>query len=241
MRTAPATPGPDGAIIIQGRRVTLPAVVRDASAGTAMFVVPTGGVRALVPSAFEPVEVASGQTQVILGFVDYRDNDLGDYHEAMIAFFVRPAGTPGRPPRPDGTWIYKLPVDQSFTRDAGAGIWGFPKTIERIDVAYAPDCATATLAMDGRTVFTLSVPRSTTGGESPDLEMVTYTLLEGRPVAVPFTQGGSGFALGTEGVGLELGTHPIADELRALGLPCSAAMTTWTEHMRGAWRAPEPF
>jgi hypothetical protein len=233
MGTAPAAAG----YMIQGRRVVLPAVVRDASAGTAMFVVPAGGVRALVPSAFEIALVAPGQTQVVLGFVDYRDNDLGEYHEAMIAFFVRPAGRPGA----DGTWIYKLPVDQSFTRDAGATIWGFPKTIERIDVAYTDTRATATLVMDGRTVFTLGVPRTTAGDASPDVEMVTYTMLDGKPAAIPFTQGGDGFALGTDptAVRLELGTHPIADELRALGLPCPAAMTTWTERMRGAWRAPE--
>jgi len=235
MGTAPA--GEAAGYMIQGRRVTLPAVVRDASAGTAMFVVPSGGVRALVPSAFDVVEVSPGQTQVVLGFVDYRDNDLGDYHEAMIAFFVRPAGKPGG----DGTYIYKLPVDQSFTRDAGAAIWGFPKTIERIDVAYTDERATATLVMDGRTVFTLSVPRTTAGDEGPDMEMVTYTMLDGKPAAIPFTQGGSGFALGMDpsAVTLELGTHPIADELRALGLPCPAAMSTWTERMRGAWRAPE--
>jgi hypothetical protein len=66
-------------------------------------------------------------------------------------------------------------------------------------------------------------------------------MLEGRPAAIPFTQGGSGFALGMEAaaVSLELGTHPLADELRVLGLPCPAAMTTWTERMRGTWRAPE--
>lgn len=235
MGTAPASEGTG--YVIQGRRVVLPAVVRDASAGTAMFVVPAGGVRALVPSAFEVVEVSPGQTQVVLGFVDYRDNDLGDYHEAMIAFFVRPAGQTGG----DGTYIYKLPVDQSFTRDAGATIWGFPKTIERIDIGYTDTRATMTLIMDGRTVFTLSVPRTATGDPSPDMEMVTYTMLDGKPAAIPFTQGGDGFALGMDpsAVTLALGTHPIADELRALGLPCSAAMTTWTERMRGAWRAPE--
>ena len=27
--------------------------------------------------------------------VDYRDNDLGDYNEAMIVFFVRPRGVDG--------------------------------------------------------------------------------------------------------------------------------------------------
>ena len=33
------------------------------------------------------------------------------------------------------TYIHRLPVDQSFTCAAGRGIWGFPKTVERIDFA----------------------------------------------------------------------------------------------------------
>jgi len=32
------------------------------------------------------------------------------------------------------TYIHRLPVDQSFTCAAGRGIWGFPKTIEQIEI-----------------------------------------------------------------------------------------------------------
>ena len=65
---------------IQGRKVQMPVVVRDASSGNAMFMVDAAAVAKLLPGdAFEVFEVAPGQTQLILGFIDYRDNDLGDY------------------------------------------------------------------------------------------------------------------------------------------------------------------
>ena len=75
---------------IQGREVTLPCIVRDASSGNAIFLVSRDVAQRLVPGdAFEVVEAAPGQTQLILGIIDYRDNDLGDYgevefHDALV-------------------------------------------------------------------------------------------------------------------------------------------------------------
>ena len=48
------------------------------------------------------------------------------------------------------TWIWKLPVNQAFTCDAGRGIWGFPKTIEQITFAES-EGAVVVPARHGRT------------------------------------------------------------------------------------------
>ena len=222
---------------IQGRTVTMPAVVRDASAGNAIFSVPAAAAQRLVGEAFTVVEMAPGQTQLILGFVDYRDNDLGDYNEVMIVFMVRPRGASADA---DGTFIYKLPVNQSFTCEAGRTIWGFPKSVEQIDIDYHDDRAICRLLMGGEHVFTLTVPRTQgEGAAAPDMAMTSYTYLDG-PMAVPFTTGGYGTSMvaGADGVELALGPHALAGELRALGLPAPAMMSTWTEHMHGAFGAP---
>ncbi|HVO27331.1 MAG TPA: acetoacetate decarboxylase family protein [Candidatus Margulisiibacteriota bacterium] len=223
------------AYVVQGRTVTMPAVVRDASSGNAVFLVPSAAAQPLVGDAFEVVEMAPGQTQLILGFVDYRDNDLGDYNEVMMIFVVRPRGKPGEP---EGTFIYKLPVNQSFTCEAGRTIWGFPKSVEQIDVDYGDRHVTCKLVMDGQHVFTLTVPRGKADGDTPDMEMATYTYLDG-PTVVRFTTGGpTAVAPGGDGVQLTLGTHPLADELRQLGLPAPATMSTWMEHMHGSFGMP---
>jgi hypothetical protein len=234
------------AYVIQGRTVRMPAVVRDASSGNAIFLVPSAAAQPLVGDAFEVVEMAPGQTQLILGFVDYRDNDLGDYNEVMMIFMVRPHG---KPSEPEGTFIYKLPVNQSFTCEAGRVIWGFPKSVEQIDVAYADDHVTCNLVMAGQHVFTLTVPRGKADrgdapdghgpdGHGPDMEMATYTYLDGLSV-VRFTTGGpTTVQPGADGVELTLGTHPLADDLRRLGLPAPALMSTWMEHMHGSFGAP---
>jgi len=225
---------------IAGQIVTMPVVVRDASAGTAMFDVDAAAAQALLPGDdFRVVESSPGRAQLVLAAIDYRDNDLGDYYEVGITFFVEPrAGSGGEA----GTFITRLPVNQDFTCVAGRTIWGFPKTVEDIAFAYKDDSVITTLRIDGELVLRLTLPRG--GAERmPQMEMATYTYLNGAPHATAFNQGGAGsqVIVGGEGVELELGTHAVADELAALGLPDQPiVMSTWTEHMQATFGTPTP-
>ena len=224
---------------IAGRTVTMPCLVRDASAGTAMFDVDLAAARALVPAPFVPVETSPGRCQLVLAVIDYRDNDLGDYLEVGITFFVTPgAGASGEA----GTFITRLPVDQEFTCEAGRTIWGFPKTVEHIALDRTDASATCELRMDGELVLRLTLPRGG-GDEMPQMPMTTYSLIGGVPHATPFSQGGTGsqVVVGGDGVSLELGDHPVAKELASLGLPRAADMSTWTEHMQGTFETPVPL
>ena len=226
---------------IAGRTVTMPVEVRDSSAGTAMFLVPAEEAQALVPrDAFTVIEAAPGLTQLALVVVDYRDNDLGDYHEVGIVFFVTPRSGG---PETAGTYIWKLPVDQEFTREAGERIWGFPKTVERIDFEYGEDRVRCRLEMDGRHVFTLAVPRRRTEEPADPLPQLGYTLIDGRPHVTRSTMTSRGTVVspGSEGVELELGDHAVAEALRRLGLPKPAILSTWSEHQGGVFEAPEPL
>ena len=219
---------------IQGRTVTLPVVVRDASSGTVMYQVDRGAAQKIIPPEFEADEVAPGKTSLCIVIVDYRDNDLGDYNELGIIFFVRPKGQQSAEV---GTYIHHLPVNQSFTQQAGLEIWGFPKTVEEIDFATTEDSASCRVSSGGQHVLTLSLPR---GGdaETPATEAVGYTLLDGAPHRIAFSRGGKKESTrpGGEGVSLELGNHVIADELRSLGLPdLTPLLSSWSEHFFGTF------
>jgi hypothetical protein len=137
-----------------------------------------------------------------------------------------------------GTYIHHLPVNQAFTCEAGRRIWGFPKTVQQIDFEYQEDRARCSLVVEGKHALTLSLPR---GGAKtlPDKELVTYTWIDGALHRCPFTSGADGFGVKLGGAELVLGVGPIADELRSLGLPRSAIMTTWMEHMRGRFGPAE--
>ncbi len=226
---------------IQGRQVTMPVEVRDAASGNVMFLVDAEPARKLLPGdAFEVVEAAPGKTQALLGLIDYRDNDLGDYNEVAIILFVKPRGAG---PETAGTFIYKLPVNQSFTQEAGFKIWGFPKTVDEIDMTYRDDSVTGKLVMDGKHVFTLTLPRPSadTAAASDGTSLSTYTYIGGEPHATSMTQGGVTAAVPPgDTFALELGDHPLADELRGLGLEDAAPLIcTWNEHMSGVFQAPQ--
>ncbi|MEN8158551.1 MAG: acetoacetate decarboxylase family protein [Myxococcota bacterium] len=227
---------------IQGRKVTFPVEVRDASGAIAGFLVSSRAANRLVGDAFEIVSFLPGRTLFMLGCIDYKDNDLGDYNEVAMNFFVRRKGASRGVPYL-GAWLglgkgglpsysWKMPVNPSFTRDAGAIIWGFPKTIERIDFDYSREGRFhALLEMDGKKVFEIDLPR---GGdkERPAGPSIAYSYIEGVPHVTRFTQQTSELgAGGGKGVELRLGSHPIADDLRSLGLPKKPLMTTWAGKM----------
>ena len=68
--------------------------------------------------------------------------------------------------------------------------------------------------------------------------MTTYSYIEGVAHRTSFISrsGGVGFAF--SGAELELGEHPIADELRTLGLPKRALFTSWMEKMHATFGVP---
>ena len=219
---------------ILGQTVTMPVEVRDGSSATVIFDVALDAARSLAPPGFEVIESAPGRAQFALALIDYKDNDLGAYLEVGTILFVRPEGG-----GEDGTFITHLPVTEEFTCVAGNQIWGFPKSVERIEVtntdhhqSLGPD--------DGRRAGRdVTVPR---GGfdEMASMPLAAYTLIDGRPHVTRFTQGGSGNGLSMPAdVVLTLGNHPVAKELASLNLsPESAVLSTWTEHMQARFEEP---
>jgi len=234
---------------IQGRTVTFPVEVRDASAAISAFVVPSRVAQRLVGDAFEIVDFLPGRTLFMLGCIDYKDNDLGDYNEVAMNFFVRMKGAARGVPYL-GAWTamvrgalpsysWKMPVNQSFTRDAGAILWGFPKTIERIDFDYGREGRfRGLLEMDGEKVFEIDMPRGGNRSQPPG-SAVAYSYIDGVPHSTSFTQHATqlGVSLGGS-VEISLGRHPIADDLRALGLPKNPVATTWAGKMEMRFDPP---
>ncbi|MDP9181169.1 MAG: acetoacetate decarboxylase family protein [Actinomycetota bacterium] len=220
---------------ILDQTVTLPVLVRDASSATIMFDVHAAAAQALSP--FPVVESAPGRAQLALALVDYRDNDLGAYHEVGVIFFVQPPG------RDAGTYIRHLPVDGEFTNVAGNVIWGFPKTVQEIKVETTGTTQRWVLTMDGELVLDVTVPRGGTE-DMPKMEMTTYTLRDGVPCATAFSQGGTGslLTIGGDGVTLSLGSHPVAKELAALGLPeAPVVLSTALENMQASFGEAVPL
>ena len=111
--------------------------------------------------AFEIVEVAPGVAQFIVSLCDYRDNPWGDYNEVNLGFLARPSGAGAEV---IGSFIYRMPVDQAFTCEAGNRVMGSPKTVMRIDADDTDDTLTFELWHEGTLALRVRVPRAAIAG-----------------------------------------------------------------------------
>lgn len=232
---------------VDGQEVTFPVVVRDASIATVTVLGSARGAReALAGTGLQPVTPLPGRALWTVAAIDYRDNDLGEYHEIAIAVVVRKKGRSRLGSAADlararlHTHITHLPVDQRFTYLAGRQLWGFPKTIDQLDFDLVDDKLHATWARDDQVVLRLSTPASG-GHRVPSTSLQTYTVMDGQTHVTDFTMGGGEGSFGSGfGVDLELGDHPVADELRQAGLPGRPMSAIWIGRANGSFGRPEP-
>jgi hypothetical protein len=238
-----------GEYLIQGRTVTMPCVVRDACSAAATWLVSSRAARALLPGPeLEIAEVLPGRGLLSIACMDYRDNDLGDYNEVSIAFFVRKRGDRKGVPYLGAafdmmrgvlpTHIIHLPVNQSFTCEAGQTIWGFPKTVDEIDFDTGSDPARCIWNKAGQNVLKLSFPMGGTR-ELPEQTLCTYSYIDGVLHETTFVSSAEDLGIRLGGAEIELGAHPVADELRTLGLPKPALMSMWMGKLRGRFEAAQ--
>lgn len=110
---------------VRGEPVTMPVKIRAAHACAALFTVrekPTSELMA--NTGLAPVQPFPGRAVCALAFVRYTDGDLGPYHEFAVTLLCRQVGQRGTA----GAYVHWLPVNQSFTCEAGRSIWGFPRS-----------------------------------------------------------------------------------------------------------------
>jgi hypothetical protein len=223
---------------IQGRTVSIPVVVRRARSWFASFAVPVASAGRLIEcSGLVPATPLPGRAFCSLAFVDYEDGDLDPYHEVAVAILVCEPGTTGR--KPAGAFIHQLPVDQSFTCEAGRTMWGFPKFIADIDIKAGERGAGAcTLIHDGERVLTLRIGAGLPV-PSRGTALDAFSYADGVLRRTRWSLHGSGSRMRPGGARLELGDHPIARELRTLGLPRHALMSGTLQDVRMEFAAAE--
>lgn len=231
---------------VHGVQLRLPTKVRDASRGVAIYSVPVDVVQNLLDLHPQRVlrawDTGSRQTPVAIFVVDYRDSDLGSYGELGIACFA----APGNDRLAVGMYTLELPVTQSFSRDAGREIWGYPKELYRVDIGYRDHEVTCVLAKQdgsGEKLLTLTLPRGGTDS-SRDVPLYSYTIKRGQHYRTVFTHSGRGEMVTWGGRGVRLQIHArqadsVLNTLEWLGLPGrTSVLSSWTEHMSGEFSVP---
>jgi hypothetical protein len=216
--------------LIQGQRVATPVQIRDATACSAMFAVSAAAARSVVgDSGLDVAEPIPGKAICSLAFVRYVDGDLGLYHEFAVSFLVRPPSGVGRV----GAFIYWLPVNQSFTLEAGRSIWGFPKEMAEIDLRLSGRYKRCIVRQDGQLVIDMLIkPGIPMPSSSANTSFDAYSHRDGVIRRTPWTMRPEGVRSRPGGALIRLGQHPVSEMLRELGLPKTALFTSAIRRLR---------
>ena len=226
---------------IAGTVLTMPVRVRQAQQHTAMFAVDADAAQQMIDySGLQVRRIKSGKAVVVLMLMHYIDTDLGQYYEYGTNVMVRDGSGPM------AAFVHHLPVDQAFTLEAGRSIWGYPKVMADFQIregrrgqnrpasAEQKDAARRTgrfgfdvthddkLIIDMEFAPGLPIPSVLTSREQV---YPTYSYLDGVLRRTEGVTRLSGVRYRIGGVRVQLGDHPYADELRAIGLPKRAFMS----------------
>ncbi len=236
--------------LIDGKPVNFPVIVTDASMMMNAFLVDATVAQNMIKdSGFQVIELFPGKAILQLLFVDYRKNELGDYNEGAIIF---PVLTPGeKKPFPffgavkrmatgsAGNFVYRMPVDQEFTTHAGRYIWGFPKWTALIDIEFGEKRATGSFFDEGDLIYSLAAKA---GGvaEAKEQRAASLAIRDGKAWKTYGTNTGTGLTFSLGGEIPKIGeNHPLALELRALGLPKRPLFTVTIKNATMTFSGPE--
>ncbi len=165
-----------------------------------------------------------GRTPVIVLFVDYRDNDLGDYDEVGLAIVARHRGR-------TGAHVLQLPVTQEFTMEAGRALWGLPKWLARADLTIAGGRVSCRLDDGERRVLDARLRTTPALPLTVPMSLTTLAPRDDVVLASPVRMRARGVRLGSGGSVLPGTGHPMAQQMRAMGLPRRPLLTTVVDHV----------
>ncbi len=209
---------------IAGVVLTMPVRIRRADVHTAMFSVPAEDAQKLIDySGLRVCEFRPGRAVVTLMLARYHDGDLGRYHEFGTCVMVNRPDSSARGMKAlseAAAFIHHLPVDQSFTLEAGRTIWGFPKIMADFTVHDANPFSFEVReggALIAGVDFKRGVP--VPSPRKGPRTLTTYAHADGATREVPWEMKNTHVRFRPGGAQLRLGDHPYAKELASLGLP----------------------
>jgi len=231
-----------------GVRIGLPVRYYDWSVIMAHFPVPTTTVRKLLPTnKLKPAQLMPGTAILSMVAMEYRRiADVAPYNEfgIMVPVLYEPtANIPGLPLlfphwfKRFGLYIHHLPVTTQAAYDFGVEIWGYPKILAEISFEDVGRVRRCRLRAEGKDIVTLEVKKLAT--RARPMNFYSYTVKDGQLLRTLLqSQGQVGIARFRGGASYTLGDHPIAEELRALGMGKTAVECLYAPQVQSMLHPP---
>ena len=224
--------------LIDAELVTFPVVAEELNAAVLTFTADRAAVEGCLPPDVFDVVDHDGAVDVILALFQYVRGDWAPCNSVDVAFPVRPAGDPGA-----RVGLYMCPtlVSQAFNSEAAYWAMGVSRAVGHITVAVDGGIVTFRAADPGHAPTTFRLAR----GADPSARQLwrtrAYTCIGDRAYVVPFELELPSAPLDAGSVTVDLGTGPLADRLRALGLPAEPTFAAWAESLTGRFHQGEPL
>jgi hypothetical protein len=234
-----------------GVKIELPIRYQDWSAIMAHFPVPEAAVRRLLPSSrLKPILYVPGTAILSMVAMEYRQiKGLAPYNEfgIMVPVLYEPkVNIPGLPLlfphcfKLSGLYVHCLPVTTQAAYEVGIEVWGYPKIIAEIvfeDIGQMRRCR---LRAAGKNILTLDVEKGATRFSKVNFH--SYTVKGGQLLRTLIqTRGECNIARFRGGASFNLGDHPIAEELRALGIGKTAVERLYLTNVQSMLHPPGEF
>jgi hypothetical protein len=215
----------------------MPVKIRTATQHMAMFSVDADAAQAMIDySGLEVCRYRPSKAVVVLMLMHYVDGDLGQYLEYGTNVMVNPPGSHAKGLKAlqsAAALTHHLPVDQSFTLQAGRAIWGYPKVLADFTVRDGHHFG-FDVSIDGQFAVGmefrpgLRVPSAFT---SKTQVHPTYSHLDGVTRETAGQMKLSGVRYRPGGASVRLGEHPYARELASLGFPKRAMISSSADNV----------
>ena len=145
----------------------------------------------LKSTRLKPALVLGGKPLVAVGLIQYKDSDLGAYHEVIIAIPVVPVASgsgwkswldlyASKENREIGQYIIQIPVTTQQSVDAGRNIWGYPKTLLPIDHQFEKSKLKTTIFSESQLAEVCITGSLGIAVPVPGMNLMTYSLLNNQ-------------------------------------------------------------
>ena len=212
-----------------GQQIEFPILYYDLRYITAIFTAKTSKLRNLLPhSNFRPIEMWPGTGMLGITAFEYRDTSIGPYNEIAIVIpvkfppqFVFPGITAISMMKKNifPVYIHHLPVTTDIALQVGVHFWNYPKFLAEISFEDQGKDVEVTVKEKGSLILKV-LSKRLPARESAEVQFHTYSIRDN--IVMHGSAIGWAQRLGTTMIGkmaqLELGEHPISEELRELNL-----------------------
>lgn len=224
-RLTPTTPEE---IAAQGPQLLLPVTYSGGMVVAAVYLISASTAREAIDCPkLHPLILPGNRSVAVITMFDFMATSIGSYRELSIGVLASPGGGPLRTVLSAlsghsrvGAWVLELPVNSPVACRGGIELFGYPKSLARIDVHVVNNKYSYSVHDGVRELVSCDLPIGP-GVRFPIRQLVTYSLLNGDLVEtkIPvtwFPKLSSGRGVHTR-VGMP--GHRVPDAIARLGLP----------------------